>query len=472
MKRIGAIISMKSSLYKHSVGDLIKNDYSFYIEILERIWKNKSKGYKYRCMICGNVDEVTERAIKNRRGCSYCLGHKVQVGFNDLWTTDPDIAKLLLNPIDGQKYTSGSGQKLDFKCSQCGEIIKNKMLCGIKRRGLSCPYCSDGISYPEKFVSAMLSQTPYEYEIQKTFSWSKSNHLNKNTTGNKRYDLYLPKFKTIIEIHGGQHYGVKFYDSDVVGNDKLKVKMAIENGYKMVVIDARESNQEFIKNNILNSELSELLDLSNVDWVLCHHRACNSMIKIVSDLYNSGKTTNEIVTETKLGMSTINRYLHEGTNLGLCKYNPQNSFKLARKKLKKIIQISLENILIAEYECLNDAAVKTGINSGSISRACKGEVRTAGGYLWMYKDEYEEKKDNINMYKKYSREKAVVRLSLNGEYIDEFKSIEDAKELTGVHYSNISAACSGKRKTAKGFKWMFKSDYLMIKQSQLYSLKH
>ena len=41
-------------------------------------------------------------------GCSYCSGRKVWIGFNDLWTTNPDIAKLLTDPNEGYLYSKGS----------------------------------------------------------------------------------------------------------------------------------------------------------------------------------------------------------------------------------------------------------------------------------------------------------------------------------------------------------------------------
>ena len=36
------------------------------------------------------------------------------------------------------------------------------------------------------------------------------------------------------------------------------------------------------------------------------------------------------------------------------------------------------------YKSINEASRKTGIDASSISKACKGKNKTAGGYHWKY----------------------------------------------------------------------------------------
>lgn len=91
---------------------------------------------------------INSRVCRNYQ-CPYCTNKKVLKGFNDLWTTHPQVAKLLVNPDEGYKYTYGSVVQLDFKCPDCG-AIKNTSLSTVVNRGLTCLSCSDGFSYPEK----------------------------------------------------------------------------------------------------------------------------------------------------------------------------------------------------------------------------------------------------------------------------------------------------------------------------------
>jgi hypothetical protein len=52
---------------------------------------------------------------------------------------------------------------------------------------------------------------------------------------------------------------------------------------------------------------------------------------------------------------------------------------------KKVSQYTKNNIFIANYGSMIEAAETTNTNKTSISKVCKGEKRTAGGYKWEYK---------------------------------------------------------------------------------------
>ena len=55
------------------------------------------------------------------KNCNDSLGKCfAKKGINDLWTTCPEVAQLLLNPEDGYKLTKSSGKHVDFKCPNCG----------------------------------------------------------------------------------------------------------------------------------------------------------------------------------------------------------------------------------------------------------------------------------------------------------------------------------------------------------------
>ena len=49
--------------------------------------------------------------------------------------------------------------------------------------------------------------------------------------------------------------------------------------------------------------------------------------------------------------------------------------------------------------------------------------------------------------------KKVIQLDLNDNILNEFESMVQAEQETGVSTGNISSCCSGKTKSAGGFKW-------------------
>ena len=54
--------------------------------------------------------------------------------------------------------------------------------------------------------------------------------------------------------------------------------------------------------------------------------------------------------------------------------------------------------------------------------------------------------------------KKVIQLDLNENVLNEFESMKQAEQETGVFARNISSCCSGKRKSAGGYKWMKKGE--------------
>lgn len=90
---------------------------------------------------------------------------------------------------------SGSKNKINVVCPNCG-YIKKISPSNLFYFGLGCNKCSDGISYPEKFMTSVLDQLQINYQLQYSPSWAEG----------KRYDFYLLDYNCIIETHGEQHY--------------------------------------------------------------------------------------------------------------------------------------------------------------------------------------------------------------------------------------------------------------------------
>jgi len=109
--------------------------------------KHTEKGYHYKCLICGNEDTIMESSLNNRKcGCNVCCtpSQKILIGYNDMWTTNPELAKLLADPNDGYKYMQGVTKYTNWVCPDCGNIIEHKRISTINKYGLSCSKCSDG----------------------------------------------------------------------------------------------------------------------------------------------------------------------------------------------------------------------------------------------------------------------------------------------------------------------------------------
>ena len=56
------------------------------------------------------------------------------------------------------------------------------------------------------------------------------------------------------------------------------------------------------------------------------------------------------------------------------------------KPQKPVLQFSKNGELIAEYPSEMEACKHTGCDNSSISKCCKGEYKSAGGFIWKYKE--------------------------------------------------------------------------------------
>lgn len=358
--------------------------------------------YIWNCRMYGDKHEHSMRMhskLKSPHGCPYCNGNKVNET-NCLTTTHPHISELLWNKEDGLSITHGSAKKFDFKCPYCEFKIKNKRLNNIVNFGLSCPKCGDGVSYPEKYLFHTLTQLGVKFETQKIFDWSE----------NKRYDFYIPSLSAIIEVHGRQHFegmdGLSRGNTleQEIENDKYKRRVAIFNGIReYIAIDARLSESEHIKNNII-SQLSPIFNLKNINWESCHRYSCSSMVRMVAELYNKGLNSNEIEKSLNLSKQTCNVYLHKATEARLCEYDSlsikrANALIASMKVMRPVVQLTLDNNFVKEYRSIRNAAEQLSVDHATIGRVLNPKYRnkTGAGYKWMYKEDYDEyiKQSNI-----------------------------------------------------------------------------
>ena len=299
------------------------------LNILNKKRVGKIKYYKYHCNKCGNEDWISEsNLLTKNKGCNTCCNppRKLVLGINTIWDTDRWMCDLGISEEDAKTHTKCSGDKVIVTCPNCGkqkQIVINKVY---NRKSISCS-CNDGISYPEKFIISLLEQLNIKYIKEYKPEWS----------NNKRYDFYITDYNTIIECHGRQHYdsyGFKTCNGRTLqeeqNNDQYKKELALNNNINnYITLDCRNSELEWIKQSIINSELNDLFDLNKVDWLKCEEFAINSnkvkeiceYWKIHNRVNNENLTLKDIGNIFNLGRDTVGKYLKKGSLLGWCDYN-------------------------------------------------------------------------------------------------------------------------------------------------------
>lgn len=396
------------------------------------------KGYWFKCL------DYPKHKSEQKNLCSFTSGSLTTLGCNQCNTisiTHPYMINYLVNKDDIFKYSKGSDKKVPMKCPDCGYEF-DKSIYHIIHYGFSCKRCSDGISYPQKFLFNVLEQLNLNFktELTKTiFKW-----CNKY-----RYDFYINNFNCIIETHGLQHYkemtGHWKSNSlkDIQKNDKQKEILAKENGIvNYIVIDCRKSELEWIKNSIMNSKLPQLLNFTkdDIDWLKCHEFGCSNRIKDVCNLWNGGlKSIPNIAIKLKLSKGSILKYLKLGVSLNWCDYDGKE------ESCRKIVCITTGEI----FDSITSARNKYNVHI-RIYPLDMNNIRSSGKHpitgeklIWMYYEDYIIKTEKeIEYILKMSKDKKILCLN-TGEVFD---NLTNASNKYNIKRSgHISECCKNKR---------------------------
>ena len=415
----------------------------------------------------------------SKQNCPVCAGKQICIGYNDIATTNPYIASLFLNEENTHKYTQGSGEKVDFKCECCGKPVGKKRIADVvKCNGVRCFNCNDGVSYPNKFIYNCLKQIEDQLQYldrEVAFDWCEFDFRNGKKCG--RYDLYFEANdqKYIVEMDGGLGHGnisiSNITKEETVYIDNQKDKLAKERGIEVIRIncyyDKFESRYEYIKNNIINSKLSSILDLSYIDFVQCDVKSCQSLLIEACNLWNDGMSVSEVAKELKMSNPTIINYLKIGTKNGLCiGYFPKASTRDGRK----VINLNDRKV----FESIMEASKYYKVNHRDIVKCCKRQSTFGGWYngekqIWMYYNEYIKlTKEEVEKYIPKVDSHPVKTVCLNTLQV--FDTLTDAAKWCGLKKStSIIECCKGKYKTAgkhpetgEPLIWMYYEDYIKL----------
>lgn len=277
----------------------------------KKVWWKCSLGHEWQAA-------VVERAVRGT-GCPYCANQKVWLGFNDLASTNPNIASewnydknLNLQPT---MISPGSLKKVWWKCSLGHEwqetVVKRTV------RGYGCPYCSgqailqgfnDLLTVNSKIATewhptknGALSPTMVSsgsgrkvwWKCRKGHDWQATIHSrvsmksgcpicnqemktsfpeqailfycrkftlaeSRNTEFGKEIDIYLPEYRIGIEHNG------RYYHKNKQDHDERKIAFFAQKG--IPIISVVESDKNYISDNMIEYHLSS--NKESLNWAI------------------------------------------------------------------------------------------------------------------------------------------------------------------------------------------------------------
>ena len=283
------------------------------------------------------------------KGCSVCAGLKVVHGMNDIATVRPDLVKYFVDSNEATKFTVSSNKSIQLRCPDCGEF-KTMIVKNLSQRGFECPVCGQTISYPNRLIRSIMRQLKVDY-LQ--YEWSQK------WSCLQKYDVYfeINENKYVIEMQGEQHYGAGWNRSkpvdEIVKYDFEKMERAISHDIIPIVIDARISDFDYIFQNIKDSMLSTIFDLSIIDIKKCQEDVMKNIIREICVEYmkNTNVFVNDIAKNYHINRNTTAKYLKLGAKLGWCNYDSKQSFQKARDKVSQSIFVyTIDHDYVGQYK--------------------------------------------------------------------------------------------------------------------------
>lgn len=398
--------------FKYEIGQQV--DIGRFHGVITDRYRNNGKRYKYTCVNCGYEGDKLENIIDKGQGCPCCYGRVVKVGFNDITTTAPWMIPYFQGgPEEASKYTSNSHKSIYPRCPYCGEIRKSPLQINVihDNNGFACA-CKDKISIPNKIIFDIMRQLK-ELNIINYFH---REYLLDDCP--YPYDMYFEKNNSgyLIEMDGGMHqyiqikHNKKFAYKISHTKDEEKDVKALEINIPLIRIDCYQSDIEYIKNSIENSELSSIFDLSVIDWKRITEFAYGNLIYEVCDYKNDhdDATTKVISDLFGISQSTVMKYLKYGNELGWCHYEAKEAWYKSHENMKinRFYYNEVTDLKSKEKYCFKSVAhifkdnrIKGLVYTSDYKKITKG-IKSDDPSMLNYKG-YQIKRISMDDYYKY-----------------------------------------------------------------------
>ena len=155
----------------------------------------------------------------------------------------------------------------------------------------------------------------------------------------------------------------------------------LKNGKSYIGMTSREPKYRWDNGNGYQRHPKMWKDIQNSDW---NKDWEHSIIRQFKDKQEALKYEAFLIAM----LDTIeNGYNTSSYSRGTYKRSDEHRKHISESKPKKpVIQFSKNGEFIAEYPSTREAEIQTGCNRGNICLCCKGEHKSAGGYIWKYKE--------------------------------------------------------------------------------------
>lgn len=131
----------------------------------------------------------------------------------------------------------------------------------------------------------------------------------------------------------------------------------------------------------------------------------------------------------------------------------------AAPNVRPIVCLTLSGKFVKKYESAAEAEREDGFNNVNVLLNCKEKLLTCKNHMFMFEDDYLKNGAKIYKKPKSPRARKIIQCDMNGNFINEYKSVQEAASKTGANRTTISGVLSGTYKSANGFIFIYKEDF-------------
>lgn len=130
---------------------------------------------------------------------------------------------------------------------------------------------------------------------------------------------------------------------------------------------------------------------------------------------------------------------------------------ISSRNPKVVIQLDMDLNIVKEWESASQASKTLGVYKNAIINCCqkKNNVKSVKGFVWVYKEDFDNIDYNYYLIKSISIPKKVGQFDSNFNLIKIWDSIHSISKEFPNSSGSISQVCNHKRNSYKGFIWLF-----------------
>ena len=173
-----------------------------------------------------------------------------------------------------------------------------------------------------------------------------------------------------------------------IGMTSLEPKKRWENG-----LSGYRNNQQMyndIKNSDWNTDWEHniIRQFENKQEALKYEAFLIAMLGTVRNGYNTSAYASHSCKHSEESKRKMSEAKTGENNYWYGKHHSEESKqKMAENRPSKLVlQFSKDGEFIAEYSSIHEAERHTGLSASNICKCCRGERKSAGGFIWRYKE--------------------------------------------------------------------------------------